>query len=97
MGSEMCIRDRAHIAYRKKAAKEELRSNAFPVPLWPLGQYFSVFMILVTFGTMFWMSEFHSALIAGVVFTALMTIVYFFISKRSPLDAEKTDQLQHSS
>ena len=87
----------AHIAYRKKAAKEELRSNAFPVPLWPLGQYFSVFMILVTFGTMFWMSEFHSALIAGVVFTVLMTIVYFFISKRSPLDAEKTDQPQHSS
>jgi AAT family amino acid transporter len=48
----------------------------FTVPFWPVGQYFAVALILVTFGTMVWLEEFRSALIAGVVFTVAMTLLY---------------------
>ncbi|WP_010119282.1 amino acid permease [Corynebacterium nuruki] len=48
----------------------------FRVPFWPVGQYFAVALILVTFGTMVWLEEFRSALVAGVVFTVVMTLLY---------------------
>ncbi|MDK6302133.1 MULTISPECIES: amino acid permease [unclassified Corynebacterium] len=73
----------SHLAYRKHLNSEDVAHAHFTVPLWPLGQYFAIAMILLTFGTMFWMSDFHSALIAGVVFTVAMSIRYYFIDRRN--------------
>lgn len=77
----------SHLAYRKHLNSEEVSHAHFTVPLWPLGQYFAIAMILLTFGTMFWMSDFHSALIAGVVFTVAMSIRYYFIDRRNKAEA----------
>ncbi|MEL4162471.1 amino acid permease [Corynebacterium bovis] len=72
----------AHIASRRRgragAAGEAGRRTAptFPVPFWPYGQYAAVAVILVTFGTMVWLPEFRSALVAGVVFTLGMSVLY---------------------
>ncbi|OFT57223.1 proline-specific permease ProY [Corynebacterium sp. HMSC05H05] len=67
----------AHIASRRNISPAEEQNLKFPVPLWPYGQWFSVAFILFTFGTMVWMEEFHTALIVGVAFLILMTILYF--------------------
>lgn len=77
----------SHLAYRKQLNAEEVSHAHFTVPLWPLGQYFAIAMILLTFGTMFWMSDFHSALIAGVVFTVAMSIRYYFIDRKNKAEA----------
>ncbi|MDK7134800.1 amino acid permease [Corynebacterium sp. UMB4614] len=77
----------SHLAYRKHLNSEDVAHAHFTVPLWPLGQYFAIAMILLTFGTMFWMSDFHSALIAGVVFTVAMSIRYYFIDRRNKAEA----------
>ena len=77
----------SHLAYRKHLNSEEVSHAQFTVPLWPLGQYFAIAMILLTFGTMFWMSDFHSALIAGVVFTVAMSIRYYFIDRKNKAEA----------
>lgn len=77
----------SHLAYRKHLNSEDVAHAHFTVPLWPLGQYFAIAMILLTFGTMFWMSDFHSALIAGVVFTLAMSIRYYFIDRKNKAEA----------
>ena len=77
----------SHLAYRKHLNSEDVAHANFTVPLWPLGQYFAIAMILLTFGTMFWMSDFHSALIAGVVFTLAMSIRYYFIDRKNKAEA----------
>jgi len=77
----------SHLAYRKHLNSEDVAHANFTVPLWPLGQYFAIAMILLTFGTMFWMSDFHSALIAGVVFTVAMSIRYYFIDRKNKAEA----------
>ncbi|WP_052317360.1 amino acid permease [Corynebacterium terpenotabidum] len=48
----------------------------FRVPLWPWGQYLAIGVIVLTFGTMAWMADFRSALVAGVVFIVSMTLLY---------------------
>ncbi|CAQ04643.1 amino acid permease [Corynebacterium urealyticum] len=77
----------SHLAYRKHLNFKDVAHANFTVPLWPLGQYFAIAMILLTFGTMFWMSDFHSALIAGVVFTVAMSIRYYFIDRKNKAEA----------
>ena len=77
----------SHLTYRKHLNSEDVAHANFTVPLWPLGQYFAIAMILLTFGTMFWMSDFHSALIAGVVFTVAMSIRYYFIDRKNKAEA----------
>ena len=77
----------SHLAYRKHLNSKDVAHANFTVPLWPLGQYFAIAMILLTFGTMFWMSDFHSALIAGVVFTVAMSIRYYFIDRKNKAEA----------
>ncbi len=67
----------AHMASRRQMTREEQRALKFPVPLWPVGQWFSIFFILFAFGTMVWLPEYHIALGVGVGFLVLMSLLYF--------------------
>src|SRR5699024_7425261 len=73
----------SHLAYRKHLNSEDVAHPNFTVPLCTLGQYFAISMLLLTFGTMFWMSDFRTALIADVVFTVAMTSRYYFIDRKN--------------
>lgn len=76
----------AHLGsrYRSRGKEGATSGNlAFPVPLWPVGQYFAIAVILVTFGTMVWMDEYHSALWAGVIFLVIMTAFYPLARRRA--------------
>ncbi|SJM53044.1 amino acid permease [Gulosibacter sp. 10] len=66
----------AHVASRRGMSKAEAAELAFPVPFWPYGQYFAIAFILFTFGIMVWQPAYHTALIVGVAFIALMSLVY---------------------
>ena len=81
----------AHIASRRNITPAEEQNLKFPVPLWPYGQWFSVAFILFTFGTMVWMEEFHTALIVGVAFLILMTILYFVTGRPQAIAEEEVE------
>ena len=81
----------AHIASRRNITPAEEQNLKFPVPLWPYGQWFSVAFILFTFGTMVWMEEFHTALIAGVAFLILMTILYFVTGRPQAIAEDEVE------
>ncbi|MDO4910508.1 MAG: amino acid permease [Corynebacterium sp.] len=78
----------AQVASRKKLSPEEVANLKFPVPFWPYGQYFAIAFILFTFGIMVWKSEYHSALIAGIVFTLLMSLLWKFRKDDAPTKTE---------
>lgn len=76
----------AHLGSRYRSRGKEGATSGnltFPVPLWPVGQYFAIAVILVTFGTMVWMDEYHSALWAGVIFLVIMTAFYPLARRRA--------------
>lgn len=73
----------AQVAARHKMSTSEAASLKFPVPLWPFGQYFAIAFIIFTFGIMVWQAEFHSALVAGVIFTLVMSAIYFTTRKKT--------------
>ncbi|WP_141764883.1 amino acid permease [Corynebacterium sp. HMSC034A01] len=81
----------AHIASRRNISPVEEQNLKFPVPLWPYGQWFSVAFILFTFGTMVWMEEFHTALIVGVAFLILMTILYFVTGRPQAIAEDEVE------
>ncbi|MGP5691701.1 amino acid permease [Corynebacterium variabile] len=69
----------AHLASRYGwggGERVDPESLSFRVPFWPWGQYLAIAVILVTFGTMFWLAEYRSALLAGVIFTVGMSLLY---------------------
>ncbi len=67
----------AQIASRRHMSAEEAKSLKFPVPFWPYGQWFAVIFILFTFVIMVWLPQYHTALLVGVAFLAIMTVMYF--------------------
>ena len=72
----------AQVASRRGMSREERAALAFPVPLWPYGQAFAIAFILFTFGIMVWISEYHLALLTGVGFVALMSVLYVVAGRR---------------
>lgn len=81
----------AHIASRRNISPAEEQNLKFPVPFWPYGQWFAVAFILFTFGTMVWMEEFHAALIVGVAFLILMSILYFVTGRPQAIAEDEVE------
>lgn len=72
----------AQVASRRGMSVEERDALRFPVPLWPYGQVFAIAFILFTIGIMVWISEYHTALLTGVGFMALMSVLYLVTVRR---------------
>lgn len=72
----------AHLASRRGLSTAEIQALAFPVPIWPVGQYFAIAFIIFTFGIMVWLPEYHLPLAAGVGFTLIMSVLYLFRRKQ---------------
>ena len=66
----------AQVASRRGMSREEREALQFPVPLWPYGQMFAIGFILFTFAIMIWQPEYHTALLVGVGFLGLMSVLY---------------------
>lgn len=72
----------AQVFSRRNMSSSEVAELKFPVPFWPYGQYFAIAFIIFTFGIMVWQKDFHTALIAGAVFTVIMTGFYFLSANK---------------
>lgn len=72
----------AQVASRRGMSRAEREALEFPVPLWPVGQVFAIVFILFTIGIMVWVSEYHMALLTGVGFVALMSVLYLVTGRR---------------
>lgn len=79
----------AQVASRRGMTKEEERGLQYSVPFWPYGQYFAIAFILFTFGIMVWQADYHMALVVGVAFTVIMTVLYY-ATGRQRFDAANT-------
>ena len=66
----------AQVASRRGMARQERTELAFPVPLWPFGQIFAIAFIVFTFGIMVWQPGYHTALLVGAGFLAIMSLLY---------------------
>ena len=84
----------AHVASRRGMSKEEQRNLGFPVPLWPYGQYFAIAFIVFTFGIMIAEPQYWTALAAGVIFFAAMSIIYAIARRRGARADEPAEGLQ---
>lgn len=85
----------AHVAFRRTLDESQKNNLQFPVPFWPVGQYFSIAFILFTFGIMVWQDEYHSALAVGVVFTLLMSLLYALRARRTAPTDSATEQASY--
>lgn len=73
----------SHVASRRGLSSEQVAALTYRVPLWPVGQYFSIFMILVAFGVLAWVEEFRVSLVTGAGFIVVMSVLYLAMKPRA--------------
>lgn len=73
----------SHVASRRGLSSEQVAALTYRVPLWPVGQYFSIFMILVAFGVLAWVEEFRVSLATGAGFIVVMSVLYLAMKPRT--------------
>lgn len=73
----------SHVASRRGLSSEQVAALTYRVPLWPVGQYFSIFMILVAFGVLAWVEEFRVSLATGAGFIVVMSVLYLAVKPRT--------------
>ncbi|WP_295642531.1 amino acid permease [uncultured Corynebacterium sp.] len=73
----------SHVASRRGLSSEQVAALTYRVPLWPVGQYFSIFMILVAFGVLAWVEEFRVSLATGAGFIVVMSVLYLAMKPRA--------------
>lgn len=79
----LCI---SQLKFREKWGKE-IESHPFKSPLYPISNYFSIVFLLCVLVGMWFNEDTRGGLIAGAVFCAIITAVYFAagIGKRQPV------------
>lgn len=69
----------SHVASRRGLNAEQVSAIQYRVPLWPIGQYFAIAMIMVAFGVLAWIEEFRVSLATGAGFIVIMSVFYFLM------------------
>lgn len=72
----------AQVASRRGMSRGEQAALEFPVPLWPYGQIFAIAFILFTIGIMVWEPAYHTALLVGFGFVAVMSLLFVTVVRR---------------
>lgn len=79
----------AHLASRRSMTAEDVADLDYKTPLFPYGQYFAIFFILLTFGIMVWLPESRGAFFVGLVFSVVCVAMYY-ITGRHKLPEQPT-------
>lgn len=85
----------AHLASRRGLTPEQVSALTYRVPFWPIGQYFSIFMILLAFGVLAWEEEFRISLATGAGFIIIMNV--FYLVMKPGADSEPHTTASNSS
>ncbi|KRM82741.1 GABA permease [Limosilactobacillus coleohominis DSM 14060] len=72
----------------RKAHPERLNDHPFKMPLYPAYNYFSLIMLALIVLFMFINPDTRVSVSAGIVFLAIMTVIYFYRAKRGKEDVE---------
>ena len=67
----------AHFAMRRGLSEEERRHIAFPVPFWPVAPLLTLLFMGLVIAVLGMVEETRIALIAGLVWLGLLTVVWF--------------------
>lgn len=70
----LCI---SQLKFREKWGKEEMAAHPFKSPLYPISNYFTIVFLLCVLVGMWFNEDTRGGLIAGAVFCAIITAVYF--------------------
>ncbi|WP_275555075.1 amino acid permease [Mixta sp. Marseille-Q2659] len=83
----------SHFAMRRSLTAEERREIRFPVPFWPLAPVLTLLFMLLVIGVLGAVAETRMALMAGLVWLALLTAIWFWRvrKQRRPLALEQPE------
>lgn len=83
----------SHFAMRRSLTAEERREIRFPVPFWPLAPALTLLFMLLVIGVLGAVAETRMALMAGLVWLALLTAIWFWRvrKQRRPLALEQPE------
>lgn len=73
----------AHLASRRSMTAEDVADLDYKTPLFPYGQYFAIFFILLTFGIMVWLPESRGAFFVGLAFSVVCVAMYYITGRHN--------------
>ncbi|KAF1371040.1 L-asparagine transporter-like permease [Yokenella regensburgei] len=77
----------SHFAMRRSMTAAEKAEIAFPVPFWPVAPVLTLLFMGLVIVVLGWFEETRMALIAGLVWLALLTVVWFTRAKKRATEA----------
>ncbi|WP_312284164.1 amino acid permease [Yokenella regensburgei] len=77
----------SHFAMRRSMTAAEKAEIAFPVPFWPVAPVLTLLFMGLVIVVLGWFEETRMALIAGLVWLALLTVVWFTRAKKRAIEA----------
>lgn len=86
----------AHLASRTGDQAPASKDLTYPVPLWPWGQYFALAMVVITIIMMMFSDDTRLALVVGVAWTALMSVVWVVRGRQTYEDYLATKEAKKS-
>ncbi|WP_406605251.1 amino acid permease [Corynebacterium kroppenstedtii] len=86
----------AHLASRTGDQAPSNKDLTYPVPLWPWGQYFALAMVVITIIMMMFSDDTRLALVVGVAWTALMSVVWVVRGRQTYEDYLATREAEKS-
>ena len=72
----------------RKAHPEQLHDHPFKMPLYPAYNYFSLIMLALIVVFMFINPDTRVSVSVGIIFLAIMTVIYFYRAHKGEEDAE---------
>jgi histidine transporter len=72
----------SHFAMRRSLTPQERDEIAFPLPFWPVAPVLTLLLMALVIVVLGWVEETRVALIAGLVWLALLTLVWFTRAKK---------------
>jgi L-asparagine transporter-like permease len=83
----------SHFAMRRSLTAKEREDIRFPVPFWPLAPVLTLLFMLLVIGVLGAVAETRMALIAGLVWLAMLTVFWFWRVKkhRRPMGLEQPE------
>ncbi|MHA8137581.1 amino acid permease [Lactobacillaceae bacterium Scapto_B20] len=73
----------------RKLHPDEMKNHPFKMPLSPYSNYITIFFLILTLIFMFFNSATRVPLIVGIIFLAVMTIIYFVKYNQSDIENRK--------
>ncbi|QHM69800.1 Proline-specific permease ProY [Mixta intestinalis] len=76
----------SHFAMRRSLSVQERENIRFPVPFWPIAPVVTLMFMALVIGVLGAVAETRLALIAGLIWLIILTVIYFWRIKKRPVN-----------